>query len=89
MRELTSWATNSVVIRVLLSCVGSTFLVVTISLWNSSQSVPGSPYVAVPERLSIPAAAKTMNAVVLVVLWALNSRLYGAGAGGSPSGTER
>ena len=69
-------ATNSVVIRVLLFYVGSIFLVVTIVPWNS-QSVLGSPYVAVLDRLSIPGAADIMNAIILTaVLSALNSGLY-------------
>lgn len=69
-------ATNSVVIRVLLFYVGSIFLVVTIVPWNS-QSVLGSPYVSVLDRLSIPGAADIMNAIILTaVLSALNSGLY-------------
>lgn len=71
-------ATNSVVIRVLLFYVGSIFFVVTISPWNS-QSVLGSPYVAVLDRLGIGAGGHIMNAIVLTaVLSALNSGLYAA-----------
>lgn len=71
-------ATNSVVYRVLLFYVGSIFLVVTITPWNG-QGVLGSPYVAVLDRLGIPAAGDIMNAIVLTaVLSALNSGLYAA-----------
>lgn len=69
-------ATNSVVIRVLLFYVGSMFLVVCITPWNSND-ILGSPYVAVLERLNVPGAADIMNAIVLTaVLSALNSGLY-------------
>lgn len=69
-------ATNSVVIRVLLFYVGSIFLVVAISPWDS-RGVLGSPYVAVLGRLDIPGAGDIMNAIVLTaVLSALNSGLY-------------
>jgi GABA permease len=71
-------ATNSVVVRVLLFYVGSIFFVVTIIPWNG-QGVLGSPYVAVLDRLGIPAAGDIMNAIVLTaVLSALNSGLYAA-----------
>lgn len=71
-------ATNSVVVRVLLFYVGSMFFVVTITPWNS-QDVLGSPYVAVLDRLGIPAAGDIMNAIVLTaVLSALNSGMYAA-----------
>lgn len=71
-------ATNNVVVRVLLFYVGSIFFVVTISPWNS-QKVLGSPYVAVLDRLNIPAAGDILNAIVLTaVLSALNSGLYAA-----------
>jgi GABA permease len=71
-------ATNSVVLRVLLFYVGSIFFGVTIQPWNS-QSVLGSPYVAVLDKLGIPGTADIMNAIVLTaVLSALNSGLYAA-----------
>jgi gamma-aminobutyrate permease len=71
-------ATNSVVVRVLLFYVGSIFFVVTIQPWNSN-SVLGSPYVAVLNRLGVPGTADIMNAIVLTaVLSALNSGLYAA-----------
>lgn len=76
--KMVARATRSVVLRVLLFYVGSIFLVVTIVPWNS-QSVLGSPYVAVLDRFGIGAAADIMNAIVLTaVLSALNSGLYAA-----------
>ncbi|KAJ1684433.1 hypothetical protein LUZ63_020188 [Rhynchospora breviuscula] len=71
-------ATNSVVLRVLLFYVGSIFVVVAIVPWDSD-AVAASPYVAVLQRLDVPAAATVMNAIVLVaVLSSLNSGLYAA-----------
>ncbi|GGF41455.1 GABA permease [Marmoricola endophyticus] len=71
-------ATNSVVLRVLLFYVGSIFVVVAIVPWDADD-VATSPYVAVLQKLDVPAAATVMNAIVLVaVLSSLNSGLYAA-----------
>lgn len=74
--KMVARAVNSVVLRVLLFYVGSIFVVVTIMPWNS-QSVLGSPYVVVLQKMGIGAAADIMNAIILTaVLSALNSGLY-------------
>jgi aromatic amino acid permease len=51
---------------------------VTLLPWNDSQ-VGASPYVAVLNRLGIPAAGQIMNVVIFVALLsAINATLYGA-----------
>jgi GABA permease len=68
-------ATNSVVARVLLFYVGSILLVVCLVPWNSAAI--DTPYVSALRALGVPAAAQSMNAVILTaVLSALNSGLY-------------
>ncbi|CCB74472.1 MULTISPECIES: amino acid permease [Streptomycetaceae] len=71
-------AVRSAVARILLFYVGSMLVVVTLLPWTSI--TPGhSPYVAVLDRIGVPAAGQIMNAVVFVALLsALNANLYGA-----------
>jgi GABA permease len=67
---------NSVVWRILLFYIGSIFIIVMLLPWNDAQ-VTQSPYVAVLNRLGIPAAATIMNIVVVTaVLSCLNSGIY-------------
>ncbi|MFD4510648.1 amino acid permease [Streptomyces sp. NPDC058457] len=70
--------TRTVVARLLLFYIGSVALMVLLLPWNSA-SATTSPFVAVLDRIGIPAAAQLMNVVVLTsLLSALNSNLYGA-----------
>ncbi len=71
-------AVRSAVWRILLFYVGSMAVVVTLLPWTSIR--PGeSPYVAVLDRIGVPAAGQIMDAVVFVALLsALNANLYGA-----------
>ncbi|WP_211235569.1 GABA permease [Fictibacillus gelatini] len=71
-----SQATNSVIWRILIFYVGSIAVVVTLLPWDSA-SILKSPYVAVLEKIGVPAAAQIMNFIVLTaVLSCLNSGLY-------------
>ncbi|MEU3651124.1 amino acid permease [Lentzea sp. NPDC034063] len=64
--------------RLLVFYLGSMAVVVTLLPWNDSE-VGASPYVAVLNRLGIPAAGKIMNVVIFVALLsAINATLYGA-----------
>ncbi|NKE60779.1 amino acid permease [Lentzea sp. PSKA42] len=64
--------------RLLVFYLGSMAVVVTLLPWNDSQ-VGASPYVAVLDRLGIPAAGQIMNVVIFVALLsAINATLYGA-----------
>ena len=64
--------------RLLVFYLGSMAVVVTLLPWNDSE-VGASPYVAVLNRLGIPAAAQIMNVVIFVALLsAINATLYGA-----------
>ncbi|MGH8866826.1 MAG: amino acid permease [Actinomycetes bacterium] len=71
-------AVNSVVWRIIIFYLGSIAVVVTLLPWDSSK-VGESPYVAVLDRVGVPAAAAIMDVVVLTaVLSCLNSGLYTA-----------
>jgi GABA permease len=71
-------AANSVIARIAVFFVGSTFLVVVIEPWNNS-SIAASPFVAAMTHMGIGSAAHIMNAVVLTaVLSCLNSGIYSA-----------
>jgi GABA permease len=75
-KEAVTKATNQVIARVLVFYVLSVFLIVSILPWNDSR-LGESPFVAVLDRIGIPAAGDVMNAVVLTaVLSCLNSGLY-------------
>ncbi|SER64233.1 amino acid/polyamine/organocation transporter, APC superfamily [Lentzea xinjiangensis] len=64
--------------RLLVFYLGSLAVVVTLLPWNDSE-VGASPYVAVLNRLGIPAAGQIMNVVIFVALLsAINATLYGA-----------
>ncbi|MDF3291234.1 amino acid permease [Streptomyces silvisoli] len=71
-------AVRSAVLRIAVFYIGSMLVVVTLLPWTSIK--PGaSPYVAVLDRIGVPAAAQIMNVVVFVALLsALNANLYGA-----------
>ncbi|CAM5326915.1 amino acid transporter [Streptomyces spiroverticillatus] len=71
-------AVRSAVFRILFFYVGSMLVIVTLLPWDSM--TPGlSPYVAVLDRIGIPAAGTIMNIVVFVALLsALNANLYGS-----------
>ena len=77
-------AANSVIARISIFFVGSTFLLVVIVPWNTMGAGGGhgnnaSPFVQAMEAMNIPAAPHIMNAVVLTaVLSCLNSGLYTA-----------
>ncbi|WP_223838418.1 amino acid permease [Saccharopolyspora pogona] len=68
--------TRSVIARVLTFYVGSVFLIVCVVPWR--EIVPGtSPFVAVLDRMHIPASGEMMNIIVVVaVLSCLNSAVY-------------
>jgi aromatic amino acid permease len=71
-------AVSSTVWRILLFYVGSLAVVVVLLPWNSAV-VGKSPYVAVLDRIGVPAAGSLMTVVVLVALLsALNANLYGS-----------
>jgi aromatic amino acid permease len=71
-------AVRTSVTRLLVFYLGSMAVVVTLLPWNDSQ-VGASPYVAVLDRLGIPAAGQIMNVVIFVALLsAINATLYGA-----------
>ncbi|WP_461010436.1 amino acid permease [Streptomyces capparidis] len=71
-------AVRSAVWRILLFYVGSLALIVTLLPWDDSR-VGTSPYVAVLDRIGVPAAGRLMGVVVFVALLsALNANLYGA-----------
>ncbi|MEU1343966.1 amino acid permease, partial [Streptomyces sp. NPDC005827] len=77
-REALRKTTRTVVARLLLFYIGSVALMVLLLPWDSA-SATTSPFVAVLDRIGIPAAAQLMNVVVLTsLLSALNSNLYGA-----------
>ncbi|WP_330274183.1 amino acid permease [Lentzea sp. NBC_00516] len=64
--------------RLLVFYLGSMAVVVTLLPWNDSE-VGASPYVAVLDRIGIPAAGQIMNVVIFVALLsAINATLYGA-----------
>ncbi|MEU1781563.1 MULTISPECIES: amino acid permease [Streptomyces] len=71
-------AVRSAVWRILFFYVGSMLVIVTLLPWSSLK--PGeSPYVAVLDRVGVPAAGQIMNVVVFVALLsALNANLYGS-----------
>ena len=73
-----SKATNSVITRVALFFVGSTFLLAVVVPWNSNE-LGASPFVTALDTMGIPFAGDVMNLVVLTaVLSCLNSGLYTA-----------
>ncbi len=71
-------ATNSVIVRLAIFYIGSTFLLAVILPWNS-EKIGTSPFVGVFEMMGIDWAADVMNAIVLTaVLSCLNTGLYTA-----------
>ncbi|MCX5206716.1 amino acid permease [Streptomyces sp. NBC_00237] len=71
-------AVRATVWRVLVFFVGSITVVITLLPWDAA-SVVRSPFVAVLDRLGVPAAAGLMDVVVLVALFsALNANVYAA-----------
>ena len=73
-----SKAANSVILRIAVFFVGSTFLLATILPWNDEEAA-ASPFVAAFTEMGIPYADHIMNAVVLTaVLSCLNSGMYTA-----------
>ena len=69
-------AINSIFIRILIFYVGAIFVVVALYPWNDL-SFDGSPFVAVFNRMGIPAAASIINFVVLTsALSSMNSNIY-------------
>jgi len=71
-------AVRTSITRLLVFYLGSMAVVVTLLPWNDSE-VGASPYVAVLNRLGIPAAGQIMNVVIFVALLsAINATLYGA-----------
>ncbi|WP_019995439.1 amino acid permease [Aureimonas ureilytica] len=69
-------AVNTVMVRILVFFVLSTFLIVVAQPWT--ELVPGkSPFVATLDRIGIPGAGTILTAVILVaVLSVLNAGLY-------------
>lgn len=77
-RAAVARAMRSIILRVLVFYIGSTFVVVAVLPWNSP-AIAVSPYAAVLGTLRVPGVETIMNAVVLVaVLSCLNSALYAA-----------
>jgi GABA permease len=73
-----SKAANSVITRIAVFFVGSTFLLAVILPWNDEEA-GASPFVAAFTEMGIPYADHIMNAVVLTaVLSCLNSGMYTA-----------
>ncbi|HEX7308914.1 amino acid permease [Lentzea sp.] len=71
-------AVRTAMTRLLVFYLGSLAVVVTLLPWNDSQ-VGASPYVAVLNRIGVPAAGQVMNVVIFVALLsAVNATLYGA-----------
>jgi aromatic amino acid permease len=71
-------AIRSSVLRIVLFYLGSLTVAVTLLPWNDI-TVGTSPYVAVLERIGVPAAGDLMSVVVfLALLSALNATLYAA-----------
>ncbi|CAM02305.1 amino acid permease [Saccharopolyspora erythraea] len=71
-------AVRSVVWRILVFYIGSIAVIVTLLPYDSAE-VAESPYVAVLDRIGLPAAATVMDVVVFTsVLSCLNSGLYTA-----------
>jgi GABA permease len=71
-------AANSVITRIAVFFVGSTFLLAVILPWNDEEA-GASPFVAAFTEMGIPYADHIMNAVVLTaVLSCLNSGMYTA-----------
>src|SRR3954470_21921853 len=71
-------AANSVITRIAVFFVGSTFLLAVILPWNDERA-GASPFVAAFTEMGIPYADHIMNAVVLTaVLSCLNSGMYTA-----------
>lgn len=71
-------AVRSVVWRILVFYLGSIAIVVTLLPWDDA-SIAKSPYVAVLDRIGLPAAGVVMDLIVLTsVLSCLNSGLYTA-----------
>ncbi|MCD0482765.1 amino acid permease [Streptacidiphilus sp. ASG 303] len=72
-------AVRTAVWRIGLFYVGSMALVVTLVPWSDPAVVEHGPYVAVLDRLGVPAAGRVMTVVVLVALLsAMNANIYGA-----------
>ncbi|MGI5338002.1 amino acid permease [Streptomyces sp. CA-181903] len=71
-------AVRSAVWRILFFYVGSMLVIVTLLPWSSLK--PGqSPYVAVLDRIGVPASGQIMQVVIFVALLsALNANLYGS-----------
>lgn len=69
-------AMNSVIVRVMLFFVLSTFLIVVVKPWN--EFVPGkSPFVAILDDIGIPGSGQILTVIILVaVLSVLNAGMY-------------
>ncbi len=77
-RHAVKKAVRTSMTRLLVFYLGSMAVVVTLLPWNNSE-VGASPYVAVLNRIGIPAAGQIMNVVIFVALLsAINATLYGA-----------
>ncbi|MET9231166.1 amino acid permease [Lentzea sp. NPDC003310] len=77
-RQAVKKAVRTALTRLLVFYLGSLAVVVTLLPWNDSE-VGASPYVAVLNRIGIPAAGQIMNVVIFVALLsAINATLYGA-----------
>ncbi|MFD5831769.1 amino acid permease, partial [Lentzea sp. NPDC060358] len=71
-------AVRTAMTRLVVFYLGSLAVVVTLLPWNDSE-VGASPYVAVLDRIGVPAAGQVMNVVIFVALLsAINATLYGA-----------
>ncbi|MFD9705488.1 amino acid permease [Lentzea sp. NPDC059081] len=71
-------ALRTAMTRLLVFYLGSLAVVVTLLPWNDSE-VGASPYVAVLNRIGVPAAGQIMSVVIFVALLsAVNATLYGA-----------
>jgi aromatic amino acid permease len=75
-RGAVSRAVRTTVWRIALFYIGSMAVIVTLLPWNDPK-VGESPYVAVLNRINIPAAGQIMNVIVLLALLsAMNANLY-------------
>ncbi|KUL38491.1 amino acid transporter [Streptomyces sp. NRRL F-4489] len=72
-------AVRTAVWRIAVFYIGSMAVVVTLVPWNDPKVATAGPYVAVLDRLGIPAAGTIMQAVVLIALLsAMNANIYGS-----------
>ncbi|QUQ63784.1 amino acid permease [Kutzneria sp. CA-103260] len=71
-------AVRAAVVRISVFYIGSMLVVVTLLPWTSVQ-IGQSPFAAVLTHIGIPAAGQIMNVIVLLALLsALNTNMYGA-----------